>query len=54
MISMPEAENLTGIINQQVSRWGRRLKEPEKYREMLYGAVYYKAIAKIALMASPG
>ncbi len=42
---LEEAERLTGIKQWQVSRWGSRLKEPEKYREMLYGAAYAKAMA---------
>ena len=40
-----EAESQTGIAQQQVSKWRRRLKEPEKYQAMLYGAAYAKAIA---------
>ena len=44
--SVEEAEALTGITKQQVSKWRRRLKEPEKYREMLFGAAYYKAMAE--------
>ena len=41
-----DAEVLTGITHQQVSKWRRRLKEPEKYREMLFGAAYAKAMAE--------
>ena len=44
--SVEEAESLTGITKQQVSKWRRRLKEPEKYRDMLYGAAYHKAMAE--------
>ncbi len=33
-----KAEELTGITKQQVSKWRRRLKEPEEYRAMLCGA----------------
>jgi hypothetical protein len=36
--SKEQAETQTGITQQQVSKWRRRLKEPEKYAEMLYGA----------------
>ena len=46
---MTEAESQTGLANQQVSKWRRRLKEPEKYRDMLYGAAYHKAKAKFRL-----
>jgi hypothetical protein len=37
-IPLAEAEALTKIKQQQVSKWRRRLKEPEKYQAMLYGA----------------
>jgi hypothetical protein len=40
-----QAEALTEIKHQQVSKWRRRLKEPEKYRALLYGAVWNKAMA---------
>ncbi len=44
--SKDEAEDLTDITQQQVSKWRRRLKEPEKYMEMLFGAAYHKAMAE--------
>ena len=45
--SVEEAEELTGGIKKwQVSTWGARLEEPEKYQEMLYGAAYAKAMAE--------
>ncbi|MCZ6745377.1 MAG: hypothetical protein O7D31_11990 [Alphaproteobacteria bacterium] len=45
--SVEEAEELTGGIKKwQISTWGSRLEEPEKYREMLFGAAYYKAMAE--------
>ena len=44
-LSVSEAEDLTNITQQQVSKWRRRLKEPEKYRAMLFGAAYHKAMA---------
>ena len=34
-LSMEEAENLTLLRNQQVSKWRRRLKEPEKSRLLI-------------------
>ena len=46
LFSAEEAEQLTGIKKWQVSRWGTRLEEPEKYRAMLYGAAYAKAMAE--------
>lgn len=30
--SVDEAESLTGFTKQQISKFGRRLQEPEKYR----------------------
>ncbi len=42
-----DATQLTGITESQVSKWRRRLKEPEKYRAMLFGAAYAKAMAEI-------
>ena len=41
---LEEAERLTGIKQQQVSRWKSRLAEPDKYRAMLYGVAYVKAM----------
>ncbi len=41
-----EATDLTTITESQVSKWRRRLKEPEKYRDMLFGAAYAKAMAE--------
>ena len=46
IIDAPRAEELSGITFQQVSKWRARLKEPDKYREMLYGAAYKKALAE--------
>ena len=46
-LSQEDAESHTEIAHQQVSKWRRRLKEPEKYRDMLFGAAYAKAMAEI-------
>ena len=35
--SVEEAEVLSEFTKQQVSKWRRRLQEPDKYRAMLYG-----------------
>ena len=43
-----DVETQTGITKQQVSKWQRRLAEPEKYRDMLYGAAYHKAMAEMS------
>ena len=43
--SVEEAERRSGIKKWQVSRWGSRLEDPEKYGAMLYGAAYAKAMA---------
>lgn len=45
-LTFEQAEAATAITHQQVSKWDRRLKEPEKYRAMLYGAAYAKAMAE--------
>ncbi len=44
--SVSEAEKQTKISQQQVSKWRRRLQEPDKYREMLCGFAYAKAMAE--------
>ncbi len=43
---MGDAEEQTSITKLQVHKWRRRLKEPEKYRAMLFGAAYHKAMAE--------
>jgi hypothetical protein len=43
-----EAEAQTGVTKQQVSKWRNRLKEPEKYRAMLFGSAYHKAMAEVS------
>ena len=43
-----EAEKLTGITQQQVSRWRTRLKDRSKFKSMLYGAAYNKAMESAA------
>lgn len=45
-IGMPEAETQSGIKNQQVSRWDRRLKHFDKYKADLYGSAYRRAMAE--------
>ena len=45
--SVDEATKLTGITQQQVSKWRRRLQDPEAYRAMLFGVAYAKAMAKV-------
>ena len=45
LLSVEDAENATGITKLQTHKWRRRLKEPEKYRAMLFGAAYQKAMA---------
>lgn len=44
ILSMPDAEKVTGISNQQVSKWARRLNDKEKYRDRLYGVAYREAM----------
>lgn len=45
-IPIGQAETMSGITHQQVSRWRRWLEEPEKYRAALLGAIYAKAMAE--------
>ncbi len=44
--AVEEAESLTGITKQQVSKWRGRLKDYEQYRDLLYGHAYRKAMAE--------
>jgi len=46
LLSVAEVEKQTGIKQQQVSKWRRRLAHPDKYREMLYASAYSKAMAE--------
>lgn len=43
-----QAENLTGISNQQVSKWRKRLTKRQEYRAMLFGKAYRNAMAEAA------
>jgi hypothetical protein len=38
-----QAEDHTGIMKQQVSRWAKRLKDIPQYRDILFGADYKKS-----------
>ena len=40
---MRDAEDQTGLRNQQISRWGKSLEQPDQYREKLRQAAYRKA-----------
>jgi phage N-6-adenine-methyltransferase len=43
-ISMREAEALSGISNQQVARWKKRLRNIPEYKHSLYGAAWRAAM----------
>jgi phage N-6-adenine-methyltransferase len=45
-LSMADAEQITGITNQQVSRWRSRIKDEAAYKATLYGAAYKKLMAQ--------
>ena len=45
-LSVEKAEEATGITKLQTFKWRRRLTDPEKYRAMLFGAAYHKAMAE--------
>lgn len=52
LIPAQKAEAATGITHQQVSRWRRRLDDVERYREMLFGTVYFHAMGGHDVIAS--
>lgn len=41
-----DAEAATGITQQQVSKWAKRLQDPGKYRATLFDAAYRKAMGE--------
>lgn len=43
--SLEQAEKLTGITQQQVSKWKKRLADRDKYRAQLFGVAWKKAMA---------
>lgn len=45
-LSMDDAETQTGITNQQVSKWAKRLKDKPAYSAVLFGAAWKKAMAE--------
>jgi ParB family chromosome partitioning protein len=45
-VSVDRAESTTGIKQQQVSTWRKRLQNEDDYRQALYGAAYRKAMAE--------
>lgn len=47
VLAKADAEELTGIRQQQVSKWNKSLQKPQQYRAKLMGAAY-----KAAMMAS--
>jgi hypothetical protein len=47
ILSFEAAEDLTGIKHQQVSRWRNSLKDEAKYRGVLFGPSYKKAMAGV-------
>ncbi len=44
-IKKADAEALTGISQQQVSRWRKRLADPEKYEATEFESAYKKVMA---------
>lgn len=47
LLPMGAAEKRTGISQQQVSRWRNSLKDEAKYRDVLFGPSYKKAMAGV-------
>jgi hypothetical protein len=44
LLKQTDAEELTGITHQQVSKWSKRLKDLPAYRAMLFGTAWKKAM----------
>jgi len=42
-----DAEKLTGISQQQVSKWAKRLQKPDEYRAALFGVAYRQAMGAL-------
>lgn len=47
IFGLDEAEELTGITKEQVSKWKKRLTDRDKYRATLYGVAWKKAMAEL-------
>jgi ParB family chromosome partitioning protein len=45
--STDQAEELTGITQQQVSKWKKRLTDRDKYRATIFGVAWKKAMAEM-------
>lgn len=45
-LNLTQAEELTGITSQQVSKWAKRLKDLPAYRARLYGAAWKQAMGE--------
>lgn len=53
--SCDDAEALTGISHQQVSKWAKKLQKPDQYRAQLCGATYKAAMMTVnSAMESTG
>jgi hypothetical protein len=46
LIAQEDAEKRTEIKHQQVSRWAKRLQDPEGYRQLLLGAAWKQAMGE--------
>ena len=53
-LTRPQVEAYTGIRHQQVSKWRGRLKKPDEYRGVLYGAAYREAMGEVDLRGATG
>lgn len=47
IFGLDQAEELTGITKEQVSKWRKRLADRDKYRATLYGVAWKKAMAEL-------
>lgn len=50
-LKFDDAEKLTGITHQQVSKWAKRLKDEGKYRATLFGAMLPSDALRVARVA---
>ena len=52
IIPVDDAQNLTGIRTYQVSRWRKRLRDKNKYRESMLASAYRKAHGRTNIQAT--
>lgn len=48
ILSLDDAEGITGIMHQQVAKWRKRLAQPDEYRAKIFGPSYRAAMGELA------